>query len=95
MLVEPGEGLRADEFVALGMGGGGGDAQHRDLVFIDVPEDFRLGDLGNGVVVEQVSRRAVGLVAGDAAAGLGPVVPAFQIGEMQLAEGLAIVGADA
>ena len=95
VFVEPGEGLGADEFVALGVGCGRGDAHHRDLVLVDMPEDFGLGDLGDGVVVEQVAGRAVGLVAGDAAMGLRPVVPGLQIGEVELAERLAVVGADA
>ena len=37
----------------------------------------------------------MGLVAGDFSVGLRPVVPAFQVGEVKLAEGLAVVGADA
>jgi len=89
MVFEPCGRLRRGQFFT-------GDVGHRGGCFdLDDVFAFCFGDVGGGVQVEDVCWGAVGLVADDVAALLGPVVPALSIVfEDQVGEGFSVVGED-
>ena len=95
VLGEPCEGLGGVQPMPGDVGGGGGELQEGDLFFIHFAEDLGLGDVGIGVAIEEVAGAAVGLIAHEAAVRVRPVAPVVEVVEVQLAERLAVVGADA
>src|SRR5258708_6303782 len=89
MLVQPGDGLGGGKALTGDMSSGGSEFIPEDIL------SFRFGDIAGRIQVEDIGRRAMGLVSNEGAFCMGPVMPGFsELFEEQIGDGLAIVAED-
>ena len=97
MIGQPGEGFRGGKRPPGEMRGGGGKLVHGIVLRALSAEGhlFGFGDVGGGINIHQVGGRAVRLVAAQAAVAVGPGRPILDVGQVQIGQGLAVIGPDA